>query len=89
MLWVFILKSTHNIGFYEEISKIISELSSNPHLIYFFCSWPLFYFLCLQVLSVKNWLKKNKKKKFNLQIIKAKESMSLGKNLQFPNNYIF
>ena len=25
--------STHNIGFYEEISKIISELSSNTHLI--------------------------------------------------------
>ena len=25
--------STHNIGFYEEISKIISELSSNMHLI--------------------------------------------------------
>ena len=25
--------STHNIGFYEEISKIIFELSSNTHLI--------------------------------------------------------
>ena len=25
--------STHNIDFYEEISKIISELSSNMHLI--------------------------------------------------------
>ena len=25
--------STHNIGFYEEISKIIPELSSNMHLI--------------------------------------------------------
>ena len=25
--------STHNIGFYEEISKIISYLSSNMHLI--------------------------------------------------------
>ena len=25
--------STHNIGFYEEISKIISELSSSTHLI--------------------------------------------------------
>ena len=25
--------STHNIGFYEEISKIILELSSNMHLI--------------------------------------------------------
>ena len=24
--------STHNIGFYEEISKIIFELSSNTHL---------------------------------------------------------
>ena len=25
--------STHNIGFYEEISKIIFELSSNTHII--------------------------------------------------------
>ena len=25
--------STHNIGFYEEISKIITLLSSNTHLI--------------------------------------------------------
>ena len=25
--------STHNIGFYEEISKTISELSSNTHFI--------------------------------------------------------
>ena len=25
--------STHNIGFYEEISKIIPYLSSNTHLI--------------------------------------------------------
>ena len=25
--------STHNIGFYEEISKIIPKLSSNMHLI--------------------------------------------------------
>ena len=25
--------STHNIGFYEEISKIINELSSNTHII--------------------------------------------------------
>ena len=25
--------STHNIGFYEEISKTIPELSSNMHLI--------------------------------------------------------
>ena len=28
-----ILMSTHNIGFYEEISKIITKLSSNTHLI--------------------------------------------------------
>ena len=28
-----ILMSTHNIGFYEEISKIIPELSSNMHYI--------------------------------------------------------
>ena len=27
--------STHNIGFYEEISKIITKLSSNTHLISF------------------------------------------------------
>ena len=25
--------STHNIGFYEEISKIITYLSSNTHII--------------------------------------------------------
>ena len=25
--------STHNLGFYEEISKIITKLSSNTHLI--------------------------------------------------------
>ena len=25
--------STHNIGFYEEISKIVFQLSSNTHLI--------------------------------------------------------
>ena len=25
--------STHNIGFYEELTKIIFELSSNTHLI--------------------------------------------------------
>ena len=25
--------NTHNIGFYEEISKIIPKLSSNTHLI--------------------------------------------------------
>ena len=40
MLWVLIriaseaiLISTHNIGFYEELTKIIFELSSNMHLI--------------------------------------------------------
>ena len=40
MLWVLIriaseaiLMSTHNIGFYDEISKIITKLSSNTHLI--------------------------------------------------------
>ena len=31
-----ILISTHNIGFYEEMSKIISSLSSNKH---FICSF--------------------------------------------------
>ena len=28
-----ILMSTHNIGFYEDLTKIIFELSSNMHLI--------------------------------------------------------
>ena len=28
-----VLMSTHNIGFYEEISKIIFQFSSNIHLI--------------------------------------------------------
>ena len=28
-----ILMSTHNIGFYEDLIKIIFELSSNTHLI--------------------------------------------------------
>ena len=30
MLWVL---STHNIGFYDEMTKIIFQLSSNMHLI--------------------------------------------------------
>ena len=37
MLWVLIRiaspMSTHNIGFYEDLTKIIIELSSNTHLI--------------------------------------------------------
>ena len=38
MLWVLIrgeaiLMSTNNIGFYEDLTKIIFELSSNTHLI--------------------------------------------------------
>ena len=33
MLWVLIRMSTHNIGFYEDLTKIIFELSSNTHLI--------------------------------------------------------
>ena len=38
MLWVLIritsiLMSTHNIGFYEDLTKIIFELSSNTQLI--------------------------------------------------------
>ena len=40
MMWVLIrrlgvaiLMSTHNIGLYEEVSKIISKLSSNSHFI--------------------------------------------------------
>ena len=49
MLWVLIriasgeaiLMSTHNIGFYEDLTKIIFELSSNiiKYAPYFFC-WP-------------------------------------------------
>ena len=34
--------STHNIGFYEDLTKIIFELSSNMHLISsagFCCVW--------------------------------------------------
>ena len=37
--------STHNIGFYEEISKIIFQLSSNTHLI---SSSGLILSLCLK-----------------------------------------
>ena len=42
MLWVLakaILMSTHNIGFYEDLTKIIFELSSNiiKYAPYFFC----------------------------------------------------
>ena len=36
MLWVLaeaILLSTHNIGLYEDLTKIIFQLSSNTHLI--------------------------------------------------------
>ena len=33
--------STHNIGFYEDLTKIIFELSSNMHLIS--CAVPLSY----------------------------------------------
>ena len=42
--------STHNIGFYEEISKIITELSSIiiKYAPYFFCCYShfLFFFFC-------------------------------------------
>ena len=33
--------STHNIGFYEDLTKIIFELSSNiiKYAPYFFCCW--------------------------------------------------
>ena len=52
MLWVLIriasaiLMSTHNIGFYEDLTKIIFELSSNTHLIFVSCQ------TCLLLLSV-------------------------------------
>ena len=52
MLWMLIriaegiLMSTHNIGFYEDLTKIIFELSSNiikyaPY--FFFCDTKLFF----------------------------------------------
>ena len=51
--------STHEIGFYEEINKIISELSSNNHQIHTFCSqkhgpiqncsYVLYIFRCLKI----------------------------------------
>ena len=43
MLWV-LIRIAHNIGFYEEISKIIFELSSNiiKYAPYFFCCTSLF-----------------------------------------------
>ena len=31
--------STHKIGFYENLTKIIFELSSNTHLIYSAVEW--------------------------------------------------
>ena len=31
--------STHNIGFYEDLTKIIFELSSNTHLISSAVTW--------------------------------------------------
>ena len=31
--------STHNIGFYEDLAKIIFELSSNTHLISSAAGW--------------------------------------------------
>ena len=31
--------NTHNIGFYEDLTKIIFELSSNMHLIYSAALW--------------------------------------------------
>ena len=43
-----ILMSTHNIGFYEEMAKIIFPLSSRMHLIYSSISCLVFSFLiCL------------------------------------------
>ena len=44
--------STHNIGFYEDLTKIIFELSSNiiKFAPYFFC-WRAFDFSCLDNLA--------------------------------------
>ena len=43
-----ILMSTHNIGFYEEISKIITQLSSNiiKYAPYFFCRRQSLFIIC-------------------------------------------
>ena len=37
--------STHNIGFYEDLTKIILELSSNTHLISSAGKWSFSYLL--------------------------------------------
>ena len=44
--------STHNIGFYEDLTKIIFELSSNiiKYAPYFFC-WILYEETCLEVIK--------------------------------------
>ena len=53
-----ILMSTHNIGFYEDLTKIIFELSSNiiKYAPYFFCcdtlKWLLFSILLSICLSM-------------------------------------
>ena len=41
--------STHNIGFYEEMVKIVFKLSSSIHLI---CSYEIVWFVCFNIISV-------------------------------------
>ena len=46
--------STHNIGFYEDLTKIIFELLSNiiKYAPYFFCWFNIF---CEQVFEITSW----------------------------------
>ena len=60
MLWVLMLMSTHNIGFYEDLRKIIFQISSNTHLISscvisvaFYFTFKLRYFKIEQHFDIK------------------------------------
>ena len=48
--------STHNIGFYEDLTKIIFELSSNiiKYAPYFFCCTNYFFSFFLEYLKFSN-----------------------------------
>ena len=46
--------STHNIGFYEDLTKIIFELSSNTHLISFAEVFKLFHAKSLTEHEIKS-----------------------------------
>ena len=70
MLWVLIriasaiLMSTHNIGFYEDLTKIIFELSSNiiKYAPYFFCSHNCVWISVLQYVrrQIEELVRRNK-----------------------------